>query len=160
MNHSFSWSYPSADESPGLLLWQISNAWQRQQRAALEPLGITHVQFVLLAGIAWLSGQSAEPITQTLLAQQTRSDLMMVSEVTRTLAGKGLLERAPHPRDSRAKSLRITAAGQQLVQRAIDVVEAVDRRFFGVLGARQPELIAAMRLLRDQERGLEAGGDG
>ncbi|HYF61622.1 MAG TPA: MarR family transcriptional regulator [Herpetosiphonaceae bacterium] len=160
MNHSFSRSYPSADDSPGFLLWQASNAWQRQQRAALEPLGITHVQFVLLAGIAWLSGRSADPITQTQLAQHTRSDLMMVSEVARTLAGKGLLERAPHPRDSRAKSLRITGAGQELVQRAIGVVEAVDRRFFAGLGGRQPELNAALRQLRDQDGGAEADGDG
>ena len=160
MNHSFNWSYPSADESPGFLLWQVSNAWQRRQRAALEPLGITHVQFVLLAGIAWLGGQTAEPITQTQLAQHTRSDLMMVSEVVRTLAGKGLLERTPHPRDSRAKSLRITASGQELAQRAIDVVEAVDRRFFAALDSRQAELTAALRTLRDQGLEAEAGGDG
>jgi DNA-binding MarR family transcriptional regulator len=85
---------------------------------------------------------------------------MMVSEVVRTLAGKGLLERTPHPRDSRAKSLRITAAGQELVQRAIDVVEAVDHGFFAALGSRQPELTAALRTLRDQGPEPEAGGDG
>ena len=85
---------------------------------------------------------------------------MMVSEVVRNLAGKGLLERTPHPRDSRAKSLRITASGQELVQRAIDVVEAVDRRFFAALDSRQAELTAALRTLRDQGLEAEAGGDG
>lgn len=33
MNHSFGWSYPSADESPGFLLGQVSNAWQRTLEA-------------------------------------------------------------------------------------------------------------------------------
>ncbi len=41
--------FASADQSPGLLLWQVTNRWQAAQRAALAPLGLTHVQFVLLA---------------------------------------------------------------------------------------------------------------
>ena len=35
--------------SPGLMLWRVTNAWQRTVRAALAPFGLTHVQFVLLA---------------------------------------------------------------------------------------------------------------
>ena len=36
-------------ESPGFLLWKISNAWQRRLRVALQPYELTHSQFVLLA---------------------------------------------------------------------------------------------------------------
>src|SRR3546814_15453085 len=39
------------ENSPGFLLWQVTNQWQRRLRATLEPLGLTHVQFVLLAGL-------------------------------------------------------------------------------------------------------------
>ena len=47
--------------SPGFLLWRISNNWQRDQRAALQPLGLTHTQFVMLAVVTWFSSQ--EPLT-------------------------------------------------------------------------------------------------
>jgi hypothetical protein len=37
--------------SPGLLLWRATLRWQRRIVAALKPLGLTHVQFVLLASL-------------------------------------------------------------------------------------------------------------
>ena len=46
-------SFKKAEDSPGLLLWQLTNQWQQQQRKALRPLGLTHPQFVALAGILW-----------------------------------------------------------------------------------------------------------
>ncbi len=45
-------SYP--EESPGFLLWQVSNLWQKLQRKALSQLNLTHVQFALLSGIGCL----------------------------------------------------------------------------------------------------------
>lgn len=47
--------FASPDDSPGFLLWQVSNLWQRKMKAELSDLGLTHVQFVLLAGIVWLN---------------------------------------------------------------------------------------------------------
>lgn len=38
--------------SPGFLLWHVTLRWQRAITAALRPLDLTHVQFVLLAS-AW-----------------------------------------------------------------------------------------------------------
>lgn len=46
-------THPSA--SPGLLMWRATLAWRRQVAAALRPLDLTHVQFVLLASTWWLS---------------------------------------------------------------------------------------------------------
>ena len=74
--------FTSAGESPGFLLWRISNAWQQRQRAALLPLGLTHVQFVLLASLVWLT-QHGRTVTQTDLAEQAQTDPMMTSQVVR-----------------------------------------------------------------------------
>ena len=49
--HGLATEYEAAEDSPGLLLWQVTNRWQSAQRAALKPLGLTHVQFVLLASL-------------------------------------------------------------------------------------------------------------
>ena len=42
-------------ESPGFLLWHTTMRWQRSMAAALHPLGLTHMQFVLLASAWWMS---------------------------------------------------------------------------------------------------------
>ena len=42
-------------DSPGFLLWQVTNRWQQAQRAALKPYGLTHVQFVVLASLTYLA---------------------------------------------------------------------------------------------------------
>ncbi|MFC0846432.1 MULTISPECIES: MarR family winged helix-turn-helix transcriptional regulator [Streptomyces] len=116
-------------ESPGFLLWHATLRWQRGVTAALTPLGLTHVQFVLLACTWWLNGQGEHP-NQLAVARQAGTDVKMTSQVVRTLEGKGLLVRETDPADTRAKRLRVTEAGAELAPRAIAAVEAVDAEFF------------------------------
>lgn len=130
--HELATSFDDAEESPGLLLWQITNRWQAAQRAALKPHGLTHVQFVLLAALTWLGSDG--PITQKQLADHTATDPMMTSQVLRTLEAGGLVERLPHPTDKRARALQVTPAGRDLANRTVGVVEECDRRFFEPLG--------------------------
>ena len=121
------------DESPGFSLWQVSSLWQRQINAGLRPFGLTHAQFVLLASLAWFAGDK-HPITQVELASHAKMDVMMTSNVLRTLEEKGLILRKPHPTDTRAKALSITAQGRKLAVQAIEVVEKIDHEFFKGLG--------------------------
>jgi len=132
MSEVFESRFSSLQESPGFLLWKVTNLWQRRQRAALKSLDLTHVQFVLLAGIAWLS-RDDEPVTQAGLAQHAQMDPMMTSQVVRTLEKKGLVERVVHPRDSRAKSLHPTRRGLDLATRAMVLVEKTDDALFSPL---------------------------
>ncbi|MFE9841122.1 MarR family winged helix-turn-helix transcriptional regulator [Streptomyces goshikiensis] len=116
-------------ESPGFLLWHVTLRWQRDIAAALTPLDLTHVQFVLLACTWWLNGQGGRP-NQLAVARQAGTDVKMTSQVLRTLEKKGLIEREVDPADTRAKRLRVTALGAELAPRAIAAVEEVDARFF------------------------------
>src|SRR5256885_15494596 len=79
--------------SPGFLLWHVTHAWQRAVAAALAPLELTHVQFVLLACLWWLEEQGCTP-NQLQLARQAGTDAKMTSQVVRKLEAKGLIERA------------------------------------------------------------------
>jgi len=135
--------HASAEESPGLLLWQVTNRWQAAQRAALKPFGLTHVQFVLLASLTWL--QEDGPITQKRLAEHAATDPMMTSQVLRALAARGLVERATHPDDGRARAVSATAEGRALANRAVVAVEACDDTFFGSLGAELVRLLGELR---------------
>ena len=119
----------SPGENPGFLLWHATLRWQRGIAAALAPLDLTHVQFVLLACTWWLNGQGEHP-NQLTVARQAGTDVKMTSQVLRTLEAKGLVEREVDPADTRAKRLRVTAAGADLAPRAVAVVEQADTEFF------------------------------
>lgn len=116
-------------ESPGLLLWRTTMRWQRVMTAALAPLDLTHVQFVLLASAMWL-GRNGQPPNQMQLAAQAGTEAKMTSDVVARLEAKGLIARETDPHDSRAKVIRITVAGAAAAQRAIVAVETADAAFF------------------------------
>jgi len=105
---------------------------------------------VLLATLGWLQ-QARAPVTQVQLAQHARTDIMMTSEVVRSLERRGLLTRADHPTDSRALALALTAEGQALVARSLNVVEEVDRAFFAPVGNDLQRLIEVFRGLRSEQ---------
>src|SRR5690242_11685558 len=98
--------HDDAEDSPGLLLWQVTNRWQAAQRAALKPFDLTHLQFVLLASLTWLNADG--PVMQKDLSEHVASHPMMTSQVLRALEKRGLVERAPHPDDGRARALAPT----------------------------------------------------
>ena len=131
-------------ESPGFLLWRVTLQWQRAIAAALRPLGLTHVQFVLLASAWWLTQVAGEQPSQRRLAEHAATDPMMTSQVLRVLEGRGLVTRAADPDDSRALRVAVTAPGARMAREAIRVVEAADADFFAAAGDREPVL----RLLR------------
>jgi DNA-binding MarR family transcriptional regulator len=119
----------SPGDSPGFLLWHVTLRWQRAIDAALAPLGLTHVQFVLLASTWWLNTHGEHP-NQLALARQAGTDVKMTSQVIRTLESKGLIEREVDPADTRARRLRVTTPGADLAPRAIAAVEQADAKFF------------------------------
>jgi DNA-binding MarR family transcriptional regulator len=139
----------SAPVSLGFLLWHATLRWQRLIAAALRPLELTHVQFVLLAVLWWFSEVRGERPTQRALADQAGTDAMMTSQVLRALEARGLLQRDAHPTDGRARELVLTPAGADLALRAIAVVEAADREFFSAVGdpARLEQTLRALAAL-------------
>ena len=124
-------AYPDPQTSTGLMLWRVTNSWQRTIRAALAPFDLTHVQFVLLAVLTSMEHEA--PVTQRDLAARAATDPMMTSQVLRTLESKGLIERLAHPTYGRALTLAPTPAGINLVNRANAAVEHADRAYFAAL---------------------------
>jgi DNA-binding MarR family transcriptional regulator len=143
--HDQDTEFDAAHNSPGYLLWLMSNKWQAQQRLALKPFDLTHVQFVLLACLVYAPDD--ESLTQIQLAERAQTDPMMTSQVLRKLQAKGLVRRMPDEHDKRAVRLEATTDGINLTEQAIVAVEAVDEVFFGVLEADMPSFVAMMRQL-------------
>lgn len=156
MNTPLPAAFTAPTDSPGFVLYFVTNAWRARQRAALAPLGLTLVQFALLAGAVWLT-RDQSPLTQARLARHARLDVMVTSTVVRTLEQKRLLTRRVHPADTRAKSIQATAEGRRLAVDALGIVDAVDRSFFATLG---PEATAFTTSLRQLALGVpEATAD-
>jgi MarR family transcriptional regulator, organic hydroperoxide resistance regulator len=124
--------FENAEESSGFLLWQLTNLWQREIKKSLEPFGLTHSQFVLLASIHWLTIQKRD-VTQVLLSNHTKIDPMTTSTVLRTLQTKEFIKRQEHSTDTRAKTVALTATGTKTVKQAIKIVEKFDAHFFAKL---------------------------
>lgn len=141
--------FSGPSESPGLLLWRTTMRWQRVMTAALAPLDLTHVQFVLLASAMWL-GRNGEPPNQVQLAAQAGTEVKMTSDVVARLEAKGLIAREADPRDSRAKVIRITPTGTAAAQRAIVAVEAADAAFFEPVD--EAQLVGLLRQLAGEIR--------
>ncbi len=141
--------FNDAKDSPGFLLWQVTNVWQKNIRRALVPFGLTQAQFVLLFSCHWLNNRADHTdVTQNQLAQHTQVDVNVTSQVLRSLEKRGYIKRSPHPTDTRANVITPTPSGSELVLRAVQAVEAADRSFFAIIGDEKEHLIQLMlRLL-------------
>jgi DNA-binding MarR family transcriptional regulator len=139
-------------ESDGLLLWQVTLAWQRAMRAALEPHDLTHVQFLLLAS-AWSLGENEELPTQQRIADHAGTDVMMTSQVLRRLAARQLITRELDDQDPRAKRIVLTDTGRAVLADALSDVETTDAEFFAALGPDGPAFRRGLTALRDDHRG-------
>jgi DNA-binding MarR family transcriptional regulator len=125
-----SFSFKKPEDSPGFLLWQLTNQWQRHQRLALTKLGLTHPQFVVLAGVLWLSSLPNNAVTQQQVSELSKIDKMSMSDLVATLSQKKMLKRMSNDKDKRAYSLVLTDKGRRSVLKAIPIVEEINANFF------------------------------
>jgi DNA-binding MarR family transcriptional regulator len=128
------------------MFWLTSNLWQRKMAKALKPTGLTPVQLVLLAGVAWLERES-EPITQVRLARQAKTDVMMTSQVLKKLELRGLVSKRPSESDTRANVITLTEKGAEKVAKALQIAEKVDSDFFRPLERKYNEFLMALAAL-------------
>lgn len=120
-------------ESTGLLFARVYNAWHGRVKKALQKVGLTHPQFIILTSLGYLELQQ-DLVTQVNLAAFSDMDVMTVSQVLKLLLKKGLVERREHLQDSRAKVVFLTDIGRERMNQALPLVEAIDQTYFGQLG--------------------------
>jgi len=153
MPSNIQFHFKQPEESPGFLLWQVTMLWQRKMNRVLDPLDLTHTQFVLLASLGWLL-KNNDQVTQVDIANHSNTDRMMVSKVLRTLENKSYIERREHPVDTRAKIITLTKNGEKILRKALKAVEQTDNLFFSPLGTRQNELNTCLLQILQTESNL------
>lgn len=135
----------SPPPSTGYLVWHLSLKWRAALDRALAPLELTSSQYSLLASLYGFSRSGAQP-SQRELAEYSALEPMHVSKLLRGLERVGLVERTPHPDDSRARQLSVTARGVEVVTAARAKVLEIEDRRLAPLGGRDS---TASRELRD-----------
>ncbi len=129
MNKAIDFKFDKPNDNLGFLLWQTTMQWQRQMNRALDQVGLTHTQYVILIALAWLSKEEDE-VTQKDIAGHSNTDRMMVSKILRTLEKNGLIKRREHKTDTRAKCVFLTDKGADTLQKAIEIKDRANNDFF------------------------------
>jgi len=92
-------------------------------RPILEPLGLTHPQYLVMLAL-W----GDAPLRFREIADMLRMDPATLSPIIKRLEHSGLIERAPVDGDERTFSLAPTEAGRALREQALSVPPAVIER--------------------------------
>lgn len=85
-------------------------------RPILEPLGLTHPQYLVMLAL-W----EESPRSLRELADELALDPATLSPLVKRLEGQGLVSRARREGDDRVLAVGLTAAGRRLRERALDV---------------------------------------
>jgi MarR family transcriptional regulator, organic hydroperoxide resistance regulator len=101
----------------------VAAAWQliRELMMASRPYYMTALQDVGLSpvqGMALLHLQTDVPLTMSALATALKCDNSNVTGIVDRLEAAGLVERRPHPRDRRVKTVVVTPHGARLREEA------------------------------------------
>ena len=119
-------------------------------RPILEPLGLTHPQYLVMLALWERSPRSVKELADALWL-----DSATLSTLLKRIETLGLLERRRSTRDERTLDVALTPAGTALRDRALEVPGRVIDR----LGMTVPELEAARdtltQLLQATRRGAE-----
>lgn len=134
------------DEKPAVLLWSVSQLWQRRRKASLKEINLTLAQYITLACLLWYTKKEMK-VTQVMLAERSKVDIMHTSRIVRDLERKGLLIRTRSNEDSRANYMQITPHGQEVALKGSDIVNVTTNQFFKPLKDREKEFVELMKLL-------------
>ena len=127
----------------GFVLWRVTHRFERELELALRPLDLTHLQFTLLALVAWTQKQGGIP-TQAELARAGDIHVMQVSNVLKALERKALISRSVAEGNVTAKSVTLTAEGLERLRAAFPIAIDVQHRLFGDAGRPGGSLLMAL----------------
>jgi len=100
-------------------------------RPLLEPMGLTHPQYLVMLAL-W----EESPLSVKQLSGLLQLDPGTLSPLLKRLESAGYLTRQRDPRDERSLAVRLTSSGQELRNEALKIPPAIIER----LGMTLPEL--------------------
>ena len=108
---------------------RVYNKWHSMIKKELKKMNLTHPQFVVLASLAYLL-QDSDEVTQVMISKLSGIDVMTVSQILNLLEKNDFVKRKEHSRDTRAKAVILNKKGEEVLQKAVPLVEQIDEIFF------------------------------
>lgn len=152
---------PDLDLAPMQVLsrvTRIAKQLDHARNAAFAGHGIVSWEFDVLAALR-RSGPPYQLSPGRLLQQTMVTSGTMTNRIDR-LAGRGLVRRAPDPKDGRGVVVTLTEAGLAAVDGALADLLAAEHDILGVLGPGEADRLAdLLRALAAELEGLETATD-
>ena len=120
-------------------------------RPVLEPLGLTHPQYLVMLAL-W----GGEPLSVTELSRMLELDAGTLSRLLKRLEAAGLVRRDRNPADERSLAVALTPKGRELRQRALTVpgtiLERLDMDLDALIAMRDglTDVIAAAKAAQER----------
>ena len=108
---------------------RVYNKWHSMIKKELKKMNLTHPQFVVLASLAYLS-QNGNEVTQVMISKLSGIDVMTISQILSLLEKNDFVKRKEHSKDTRAKAVILNKKGDEVLQKAVPLVEQIDEIFF------------------------------
>jgi DNA-binding MarR family transcriptional regulator len=108
-------------------------------RPLLEPLGLTHPQYLVMLTL-W---QEGDPVSVKMLSERLKLEPPTLSPLLKRLQTAGLIERQRDPADERSLRITLTPKGRDLREDAVAVPPAIMER----LGMSIEELVSLRDVL-------------
>jgi DNA-binding MarR family transcriptional regulator len=123
--------------------WLLNRAWLgfgQRKAAALETIGVTIKEHFVMVAL------TSSPMTQLDLSALVKIDKSVITATLDSLEAKGLVVRAPDPRDRRVRRPTLTSRGRKICQRATTATEKAEQNLLDLLDpAQQDVFLAALR---------------
>jgi DNA-binding MarR family transcriptional regulator len=136
----------------GFTVSSIGYAVARKFRQTLAPLDLEPREFALLRAVGAVKGLSQQAAAERLQIPPSR----MVAFVD-ALEARALLERRHNPLDRRTRTLYLTAAGHELLGRALELAIELERDLCARLNGAERELLLDLLQRVGSQLGLVAG---
>jgi DNA-binding MarR family transcriptional regulator len=134
------------DEHPlhGDVNWLLNRAWLgfgQRKAAALETIGVNIKEHFVMVAL------TNSPMTQLELSALVKIDKSVITATLDSLEAKGLVVRAPDPRDRRVRRPTLTPRGRKACLRASAATEQAEQDLLNLLDPTQREaFLGALRL--------------
>ena len=123
--------------------WLLNRAWLgfgRRKAAALDTVGVNVKEHFVMVALM------TTPMTQLELSALVKIDKSVITATLDSLEAKGLVVRAPDPRDRRVRRPTLTRAGRKACLRASAATEKAEQDLLDLLDRTQRDaFLAALR---------------
>jgi DNA-binding MarR family transcriptional regulator len=117
--------------------WLLNRAWLgfgQRKATALETVGVTLKEHLVMVAL------TSSPMTQLDLSALVKIDKSVITATLDSLEAKGLVVRAPDPRDRRVRRPTLTPRGRKVCQRATAAAHKAEQDLLDLLDPTQRDV--------------------